>query len=86
MSYTPASPVRQLRQLAESDPAQRDLADRLRTLENQRPAGATHPLRLAGGVAFYAGLLLFVAAGVRMYRQPPEASTAPEEPEENRPT
>jgi hypothetical protein len=77
MSHTPASPLRQLRQMAEDDPEQRDLAERLRALENQRP------LRLAGGVAFYTGLLLFLAAGVRMYRQAPERRTSPDEPEEN---
>jgi hypothetical protein len=40
-------------------------------------------LRLAGGVAFYAGLLLFIAGGVRMYRQAPEAKTPQDDAEEN---
>jgi hypothetical protein len=76
LSYTPVSPRRQLQHAAENDPQQRE------------PEGRVHiehslPWRPAGTVAFYAGLLLFLAAGLRMYRQPPQPPSAQDGEQEN---
>jgi hypothetical protein len=75
--------LEQLRKMAEKDPTQRELADRLRAVEGQDRGLRGQPLRLAGGVAFYTGLLLFLAAGLRMYRQPAEPKSPQEQAEEN---
>jgi hypothetical protein len=68
---------------AENDPAQQPLAERLRDLERQRHPDRRALLRPASLLAFYAGVLLFVAAGIRMYRQPPAANVSEEENLEN---
>jgi hypothetical protein len=71
-------PWEEMHRLAENDPAGKKLADEARAIEERRQ---TEPLyRRAGVVAIYAGLLLFAAAGIRMYRhQPPAAAEGDEE-------
>ena len=70
-------------QAAREDP---ELAGRLDDI-----AAGARPYRLAGRLAVFAGLMLFVAAGVLMYRQPPaeqqveEEGVEREEQEEARP-
>jgi hypothetical protein len=93
LNYTPAAtrPVpeepdlEQLREMAEKDPAQQALAERLRELQRQRHPDRFALLRPASFVAFYAGLLLFIAAGIRMYRQPAAETATQEENSENPP-
>jgi hypothetical protein len=75
--------LEELRRMAEKDPRQREFAERLRDLEEQRRMERTPPYRPLGMIAFYAGLLLFVAAGVRMYRQNPSPHAEEELQEEN---
>jgi hypothetical protein len=56
---------KQLRDTAAADPTQQELAQEL---DRMAPPSPRQPLRALGVVAFWAGLLLFVAAGIRMYR------------------
>jgi hypothetical protein len=72
--------LRRLREMAEKDPAQQAFAERLRDLGRPDRLALLRP---AGFVAFYAGLLLFIAAGIRMYRQPPAEKPAEDENLEN---
>jgi hypothetical protein len=66
----------ELRDMAARDPQQKELTQKL---DRMAPPA---PLRPLGVVAFWAGLLLFIAAGVRMYRhKPPPEATADEEGE-----
>ncbi len=69
---------KQLRDMAARDPHQQPLA---RELDRMQPSPPSLPLRTVGVVAFWAGLLLFVAAGIRMYQYRP--SSAAEEEEES---
>jgi hypothetical protein len=62
---------------AKQDPG---LEERLRQVGQRSP-----PFRRLGTVAIYAGLLLFLAAGVRMYRHKP-APPPGEPPSEEEPT
>jgi hypothetical protein len=71
--------LEKLLKMAENDPAQQPFAERLRELERQRHPDRRSLLRPASLIAFYAGVLLFVAAGIRMYRQPPAATVSEEE-------
>src|SRR5438067_6909436 len=72
-TYVPRTPreqeqsrwLDQLREAAGDDP---ELADRLDDIGAR--ARRDPPYRVAGRVALLAGLMLFVAAGVLMYRQP----------------
>jgi hypothetical protein len=91
LSYTPTGAadapddphLKRLREMAEKDPAQQSFAERLRELERQRRPDRLALLRPAGFIAFYAGLLLFIAAGIRMYRQPPAEKPREDENSEN---
>jgi hypothetical protein len=90
LNYTPDSSadgkddphLRRLREMAEKEPAQRDLAQRLRELGHSDRLALLRP---AGFIAFYAGLLVFIAAGIRMYRQPPVEKSVEDENLENPP-
>jgi hypothetical protein len=55
-----------------------ELSERLRQIERS----GERPYRAAGTVAIYGGLLLFIAAGIKMYhdRPPPAENEGPEEP------
>jgi hypothetical protein len=88
LNYTPRAPadpekqrvLKELRDLAVADPKNAALNERLGEIERSlvRPP----PLRPAGVIAFYAGLLLFVAAGIKMYHSRPVPDPAEEEAEE----
>jgi hypothetical protein len=71
--------VRQLEDLKEKAADDPVLSERLRQFEGP----GTRPYKAAGTIAIYGGLLLFVAAGIKMYhhRPPPaENENAEEEP------
>jgi hypothetical protein len=65
-----------LKSKAADDPV---LSERLREIE----VPSTRPYRAAGTIAIYGGLLLFIAAGIKMYhhRPPPAENDGPEDPE-----
>jgi hypothetical protein len=77
LDYSPPDPqLADLMEKAKQDPG---LEERLQQIGRRSP-----PFRRLGTVAIYAGLLLFLAAGVRMYRHkpapPPDEPPAEEEP------
>src|SRR4051812_31143573 len=76
--YVPSSPLLdEVRGLAEKSD-ERDLRDRLDAM--RRNVHREPPYLLAGRLVFLAGMLMFVASAVQMYRQPPVVRK--EEPEE----
>jgi hypothetical protein len=80
LDYAPPPPdpaLADLKERAKQDPG---LEERLQQIGRGSP-----PYRRLGTVAIYAGLLLFVAAGVRMYRHKPAPPTD-EPPSEEQPT
>ncbi len=91
MTYVPAAPERsarrerqqkeqleQLRALAEEarrrgDPGAAQMAD---ALHKFTPPVPTPPYKMQGQLVFYGGLVLFIIAGVLMYRHKPAAGPA----------
>jgi hypothetical protein len=74
-----------LREMAEADPTQRELARDLAEIQGQ---ASIRWGRLLGIVAFWVGLILFIGAGIQMYRHPAEADAEglhPDEPPEEAP-
>ncbi len=69
--------VRLLKEKAAEDPALFDLSERLGQIE----VPSTRPYKAAGTIALYGGLLLFLAAGIKMYHHqpPPAKDEGPEE-------
>jgi hypothetical protein len=79
---------KQMHDMAARDPQQKELAEKLERME---PPPPNRPWRVLGVVAFWAGLLLFIAAGIRMYHHkpaegPPAGEGPAEEPEEKNPS
>jgi hypothetical protein len=91
-TYVPMSPreadnARQLEELrviarrTEKDaanPGQEKLSERLGRVE---VGSGTPPYELPGRLAFFAGLLMFIGAGILMYQKKPAAETPAEEEE-----
>lgn len=56
----------ELRRMVDAQPGQEELSRRLAEIESAQ--SPTRALRIAGALAFWGGVLLFIAGGVRMYR------------------
>ncbi|HEY7156730.1 MAG TPA: hypothetical protein VH575_22365 [Gemmataceae bacterium] len=79
MNYVPPHPLAELREMAaRSGTAAEGLEERLKQVA---PSWTEPPYRIPGRLAIFGGLVLFVAAGVRMYRSTPTTRKETDEAE-----